>query len=127
MFCTEDHNAERASEAERVQREGGKLHHAEVYGGGGAGGNAAGPVVGGDVRVYPNCFTLEEARAKALTLNMSRSLGHIKLGQGPMLMQRVSQGEDTKRGRNAANWDLTLCRSCMWCLFCCVRLAWCVR
>jgi hypothetical protein len=81
MFSTEDHNAERTIEAERVQREGGKLHHAEVYVGGGAGGHAAGPVVGGDVRVYPNCFTLEEARAKALTLNMSRSLGHIKLGQ----------------------------------------------
>jgi len=69
VFCTTDHSAEDLAEAARVQREGGRLHYAEQHGG-----------VGGDVRVYPDCFSLEEARSKALTLNMSRSLGHIKLG-----------------------------------------------
>jgi hypothetical protein len=57
-------NCDSESERKRVQQDGGALFH-----------------TGTEYRVYPASMDFQAARSQQLTLNMSRSLGHIKLGQ----------------------------------------------
>lgn len=65
MFKTEDHNpSENASEVERVRQDGGAIL-----------------ILPNQYRIYPASMPLEEARSRALTLNMSRALGHRKLNE----------------------------------------------
>lgn len=64
VHLSEDHNCDLSSERARVQSEGGSLHF-----------------TGSEYRVFPNSMDFQEARGQQLTLNMSRSLGHIKLGE----------------------------------------------
>jgi hypothetical protein len=63
VYESEEHNCDDPRERARVEAEGGALHW-----------------TGKEYRVYPNSLDLQEARSQQLTINMSRSLGHIKLG-----------------------------------------------
>ena len=75
VFVSTDHTCDIKSEHARVLASGGSLldvkdaqdQHREY-------------------RVYPATMTLQEARVANLTINMSRALGHIKLGQTKISM-----------------------------------------
>ena len=69
LFTSGDHDpslptALGLSEYERVRREGGSVLQ-----------------LPGQYRVYPDTLTVAEAKSRALTLNMSRALGHLMLSQ----------------------------------------------
>mmetsp|Transcript_5780 Transcript_5780/g.8558 ORF Transcript_5780/g.8558 Transcript_5780/m.8558 type:complete len:608 (-) Transcript_5780:174-1997(-) len=63
-FSTLDHNCHDVTESERVKEDGGQVMSC-----------------GGDFRVYPKGMSFDEARSRRLSLNMSRSLGHIILSK----------------------------------------------
>lgn len=69
-FVTSDHNGENSSERARVRSEGGSLLDVKDPSGDHR-----------EYRVYPSSMSLAEAREMSLTINMTRALGHIKLGQ----------------------------------------------
>ena len=64
VFQTRDHNCHDSQEMAAVVARGGRVQDCD-----------------GDLRVYPSGMNFSEARRRRLTLNMSRSLGHVVLGQ----------------------------------------------
>jgi len=64
MYSTLDHNCFDDDEASNVEKRGGTIFD-----------------IRGDLRVFPTRMTVREARRRGLSLNMTRSLGHIFLSE----------------------------------------------
>ena len=78
-FVTSDHNGEHPAERARVRSAGGSLLDVKDPNGDHR-----------EYRVFPAKITLAEAREMSLTINMTRALGHIKLGQRRGGMRRAA-------------------------------------